>query len=94
MLTQKFPKAPKMPWLWQIASCFSCIQNVHLTFEEVADLPFLNPHKVMLSKTPFSPRVCPKQENLLFVVSFVNGASSAEVCHAKAHNMYYSPHVL
>ena len=43
----------------------------------------------MLSKTPFSPRVCPKQENLLRVVSFVNGASSAEACHGTAHNMYY-----
>ena len=43
----------------------------------------------MLSKTPFFPRVCPKHENLLFVVSFVNGASSAQVCHGTAHNMYY-----
>ena len=77
-----------MPCLWHIACNCSRIQNFHLRFEEVADLPS-KPHKVMLSKTPSSPRVCLIQENYLFVVFFVNGASLAQACHVTAHNMYY-----
>ena len=87
-VTQKFPKAPKMPWLWQIAGCFSCIQKFHLPLRRWLICPLQTPQSHAIPNSIFSKGV-PKQGNLLFVVSCVNGASSAEACHGTAHNMYY-----
>ena len=74
-----------------VANCllFFLHSKISFAFRGGGRFALSKPHKVMLSKTPFSPRVCPKQENLLFVVSFANGVSSAEACHGTAHNMYY-----
>ena len=87
-LTQNFPKAPKMPWLWQIACCFSCIQIFYLPFEEVSDLPSPNPTQSRYPKLHFSKGVSKTGE--FVVCSFL-----CEWCKFGGSLSWHSPqHVL
>ena len=87
LVTQNFPKATTMPGLWQIAYCFPRIQNFHLRFQEVADLPSPNP-------TKSCSKGVSKTGNLLFALSLVCCKFGASLSwHSPQHVLHFYLHL-
>ena len=83
-----FPRPPKCHGRGKLLAVFLAFKIFICLLRRWLICPLQTPQSHAIQNSIFSKGVS-KTGKFVFVVSFVNGASSAEACHGTAHNMYY-----